>query len=139
MLNIFKRELLDQLTSFKFFAGLLLVLVLFGLNGLVFSLRYRNEVIEFRQVQQRWEQQLAEKKNLDNVPNQQFDSLKEPLKTAFLASGGQYRLPNDYRFTINIGGTGPPPCGHSARTCSWNLSKLWIGPSLWGRHFHFSR
>jgi ABC-type transport system involved in multi-copper enzyme maturation permease subunit len=107
MLNIFKRELLDQLTSFKFFAGLLLVLVLFGLNGLVFSLRYRNEVIEFRQVQQRWEQQLAEKKNLDNVPNQQFDSLKEPLKTAFLASGGQYRLPNDYRFTINIWGDRP--------------------------------
>jgi len=105
--HIFKRELLDQLTSFKFFAGLLLVLLLFGLNGLVFSLRYKNEVVEYRQVQQAWEQQLAERKKLDDLPQQVFDSLKTPLKTAFLASGGQYRLPNDYRFTVNIWGDMP--------------------------------
>ncbi len=107
MKHVFKRELLDQLTSFKFFAGLLLVLLLFGLNGLVFSLRYKNEVVEYRQFLQAWEEALAARKNLDNVPQQQFDSLKTPLKTAFLASGGQYRLPNDYRFTINIWGDRP--------------------------------
>lgn len=109
MKHVFKRELLDQLTSFKFFAGLLIVLVLFGLNGLVFSLRYRNEVVEYRQFLQAWEEGLSARKTLDNLPNQAFDSLKTPLKTAFLASGGQYRLPNDYRFTINIWGDRPTP------------------------------
>jgi ABC-type transport system involved in multi-copper enzyme maturation permease subunit len=107
MKYIFKRELLDQLTSFKFFAGLLLVLLLFGLNGLVFSLRYQNEVAEYRQVVQAWEESLSARTNLDSLPRQAFDSLKTPLKTAFLASGGQYRLPNDYRFTINIWGDRP--------------------------------
>jgi ABC-type transport system involved in multi-copper enzyme maturation permease subunit len=105
--HIFRRELLDQLTSFKFFAGLLLVLLLFGLNGLVFSLRYQNEVLEYRQVVQAWEEQLAQRKTLDDLPRQVFDNLKAPLKTAFLASGGQYRLPNNYRFTINIWGDMP--------------------------------
>ncbi len=107
MKHVFKRELLDQLTSFKFFAGLLLVLLLFGLNGLVFSLRYKNEVVEYRQFLQAWDESLAERKTLDDLPHQAFDSLKTPLKTAFLASGGQYRLPNDYRFTINIWGDRP--------------------------------
>jgi ABC-type transport system involved in multi-copper enzyme maturation permease subunit len=107
MSHIFKRELLDQLTSFKFFAGLLLVLLLFAMNGLVFSLRYKSEVVEYRQVQQAWEQQLAERKKLDDLPQQVFDSLKTPLQTAFLASGGQYRLPNDYRFTVNVWGDMP--------------------------------
>jgi ABC-type transport system involved in multi-copper enzyme maturation permease subunit len=107
MRHIFKRELLDQLTSFKFFAGLLLIIFLFGLNGLVFSLRYKNEVFEYRQVVQAWEQELNERKHLDDLPNQAFDSLKAPLQTAFLASGGQNRLPNDYRFTINIWGDRP--------------------------------
>jgi hypothetical protein len=105
--QIFARELLDELTSFKFFAGLLLVLLLFGLNGLVFSLRYQNEVLEYRQVVQAWEEQLAQRKTLDDLPRQVFDNLKAPLKTAFLASGGQYRLPNNYRFTINIWGDMP--------------------------------
>lgn len=105
--HIFKRELIDQLTSFKFSAGLLLVLLLFGLNGVVFSLRYKNEVVEYRQVIQSWEQDFSEKKTLGDVPNQQFDALKAPLKTAFLASGGQFRLPNDYVFTINIWGDRP--------------------------------
>ena len=94
MRHIFKREILDQLSSFKFFAGLLLVLILFGVNGVVFSLRYRNDLMEYRQVQQRWEQQLAERKKLDDLPQQVFEVLKAPLKTAFLASGGQERLPN---------------------------------------------
>jgi len=107
MKHIFRRELLDQFSSFKFFAGLLLVLLLFGLNGLVFSLRYKNEGVEYRQVGQAWEEGLSARKTLDNLPNQAFDSLKTPLKTAFLASGGQYRLPNDYRFTINIWGDRP--------------------------------
>jgi hypothetical protein len=105
--QIFARELLDELTSFKFFAGLLLALLLFGLNGLVFSLRYQNEVLEYRQVVQAWEEQLAQRKTLDDLPRQVFDNLKAPLKTAFLASGGQYRLPNNYRFTINIWGDMP--------------------------------
>jgi ABC-type transport system involved in multi-copper enzyme maturation permease subunit len=105
--HIFRREVLDQLTSFKFFAGLLLVLLLFGLNGLVFSLRYKNEVVEYRQVLHAWEEGLSARKTLDDLPRQAFDSLKIPLKTAFLASGGQYRLPNDYRFTINIWGSRP--------------------------------
>jgi ABC-type transport system involved in multi-copper enzyme maturation permease subunit len=104
MLHIFKRELLDQLTSFKFFAGLLLVVLLFGLNGLVFSLRYRSDVTEYRQVIQNWEQDLATRKTLDDLPHQVFENLKSPIKTAFLASGGQYRLPNAYNFSINIWG-----------------------------------
>jgi ABC-type transport system involved in multi-copper enzyme maturation permease subunit len=107
MVHIFKRELLDQLTSFKFVTGLLLVLFLFGLNGLVFSWRYKNEVLEYRQAQQRWEEQLTGRKTLDDLPRQVFDNLKTPLQTAFLASGGQFRLPNDYRFTINIWGAMP--------------------------------
>lgn len=107
MRHIFKREILDQLSSFKFFAGLLLVLILFGVNGAVFSLRYKNDVVEYRQVQQRWEQRLAERKKLDDLPQQVFEVLKAPLKTAFLASGGQERLPNAYRFTINIWGEMP--------------------------------
>jgi ABC-type transport system involved in multi-copper enzyme maturation permease subunit len=104
MSHIFRRELLDQLTSFKFAAGLLLVVVLFAVNGAVFSLRYRNEVTEYRQFQRRWERQLAERKTLDDFPRQDFDVLKAPLKTAFLASGGQDRLPNDYRFILRIWG-----------------------------------
>jgi ABC-type transport system involved in multi-copper enzyme maturation permease subunit len=107
--HIFKRELLDQLTSFKFAAGLLLVLLLFGVNGVVFSLRYKAEVIEYRQVQQRWEEQLAERKTLDDLPRQDFAVLKTPLKIAFLASGGQARLPNAYRFNIGIWGDAPSP------------------------------
>jgi ABC-type transport system involved in multi-copper enzyme maturation permease subunit len=109
MMHIFKRELLDQLTSFKFFAGLLLVLLLFGVNGAVFSLRYKAEVIEYRQVQQRWEEQLAGRKTLDDLPRQDFAVLKTPLKVAFLASGGQARLPNAYGFNIRIWGDAPTP------------------------------
>jgi ABC-type transport system involved in multi-copper enzyme maturation permease subunit len=109
MVHIFKRELLDQLTSFKFFAGLLLVLLLFGVNGAVFSLRYKAEVIEYRQVEQRWEEQLAGRKTLDDLPRQDFSVLKTPLRTAFLASGGQARLPNAYRFSIRIWGDSPSP------------------------------
>jgi len=107
MRHIFQREILDQLSSFKFFAGLLLVLILFSVNGAVFSLRYRNDLVEYRQVQQRWEQQLAERKKLDDLPQQVFEVLKTPLKTAFLASGGQDRLPNAYRFTISVWGDMP--------------------------------
>lgn len=107
--HIFKRELLDQLTSFKFFAGLLLVLLLFGVNGAVFSFRYKAEVIEYRQVEQRWEEQLAGRKTLDDLPRQEFSVLKTPLRTAFLASGGQARLPNAYRFNISIWGDMPSP------------------------------
>jgi len=107
MVHIFKRELLDQLTSFKFFAGLLLILILSGINGAVFSFLYKNESAEHRQVQRRWESQLAERKKLDDLPHQVFDVLKTPLKTAFLASGGQDRLPNEYYFTINIWGNMP--------------------------------
>ena len=107
MRHIFQREILDQLSSFKFFAGLLLVLILFGVNGAVFSLRYRNDLVEYRQVQQRWEQQLAERKKLDDLPQQVFEVLKAPLKTAFLASGGQDRLPNAYRFTLGVWGDMP--------------------------------
>ena len=107
--HIFKRELLDQLTSFKFFAGLLLVLLLFGVNGAVFSFRYKAEVIEYRQVEQRWEEQLAGRKTLDDLPRQEFSVLKTPLRTAFLASGGQARLPNAYRFNISIWGDRPSP------------------------------
>lgn len=107
MRHIFRRELLDQFTSFKFLAGLILALVLFGVNGAVFSLHYGNDVVEYRQVQQRWEQQLAERKKLDDLPNQVFEVLKTPLKSAFLASGGQDRLPNAYRFTMNVWGDMP--------------------------------
>ena len=107
MRKIFKRELLDQLTSFKFFAGLLIIFCLFALNGVVFSLRYKNEVVEYRQVQQAWEDQLARRKTLDDLPRQVFENLKAPLRTAFLASGGQFRLPNDYVFTINVWGEMP--------------------------------
>jgi len=104
MLHIFRRELLDQLTSFKFVAGLLLVVTLFAVNGAVFSLRYQNEVTEYRQFQRHWERQLSERKTLDELPQQDFDVVKAPLKTAFLASGGQDRLPNDFRFIIRIWG-----------------------------------
>lgn len=104
MSHIFRRELLEQLTSFKFTAGLLLVVVLFAVNGAVFSLRYRNEVTEYRQFQRRWEREFAERKTLDDFPQQDFDVLKAPLKTAFLASGGQDRLPNDYHFILRIWG-----------------------------------
>jgi len=107
MLHIFRRELLDQLTSFKFSAGLLMVVLLFGLSGVVFSLRYQSEVVEYRQVQQMWEEELNRRKNLDNLPNQTWVSLKTPLRTAFLASGGQFRLPNAYNFAINIWGDRP--------------------------------
>jgi ABC-type transport system involved in multi-copper enzyme maturation permease subunit len=107
MSHIFRRELLDQLTSFKFAAGLLLILILSGINGAVFSFLYKNESAEHRQVQRRWESQLAERKKLDDLPHQVFDVLKTPLKTAFLASGGQDRLPNEYYFTINIWGDMP--------------------------------
>ncbi len=107
MRDIFKRELLEQLTSFKFTAGLVIVLVLFGVSGAVFSQRYKNEVTEYRNVQQRWEQELAQRKKLDDLPQQDFQVLKVPLKTAFLASGGQDRLPNAYRFTIRIWGDQP--------------------------------
>ena len=105
--HIFRRELLDQLTSFKFAAGLLIVLVLFAVNGLIFALRYKAETIEYRQVQQRWEEELARRKKLDDLPNQDFMVLKIPLKTAFVASGGQTRLPNAYRFNIRIWGAQP--------------------------------
>jgi ABC-type transport system involved in multi-copper enzyme maturation permease subunit len=105
--HIFRRELLDQLTSFKFAAGLLLMLILSGINGAVFSFLYKNDSAEYRQVQRRWESQLAERKKLDDLPHQVFDVLKTPLKTAFLASGGQDRLPNEYYFTINIWGEMP--------------------------------
>jgi ABC-type transport system involved in multi-copper enzyme maturation permease subunit len=104
MVQILRRELLDQLTSFKFAAGLLIVLVLFAVNGLVFALRYKAETIEYRQVQQGWEEELARRHTLDNLPNQDFMVLKIPLKTAFVASGGQTRLPNAYRFNIRIWG-----------------------------------
>jgi len=107
MSHIFKRELLDQLTSFKFAAGLLLILILCGINGAVFSFLYENERAEHRQVQRRWEEQLGERKKLDDLPHQTFEVLKTPLKTAFLASGGQDRLPNEYQFTINIWGEMP--------------------------------
>ncbi|MBZ5565067.1 MAG: ABC transporter permease [Acidobacteriia bacterium] len=110
MFLVFQRELLEQLTSFKFAAGLLLVVVLFGVNGAVFSLRYQNDVTEYRQFERRWEDQLAQHKTLDNLPEQNFDALKAPLKTAFLASGGQDRLPNDYQFIIRI--WGPPDGAH---------------------------
>jgi ABC-type transport system involved in multi-copper enzyme maturation permease subunit len=105
--HIFRRELLDQLTSFKFAAGLLLILILSGINGAVFSFLYKNETAEYRQAVRRWESQLAERKKLDELPNQVFEVLKTPLRTAFLASGGQDRLPNDYYFTINIWGDMP--------------------------------
>jgi ABC-type transport system involved in multi-copper enzyme maturation permease subunit len=104
MIQIFKCELLEQLQSFKFATGLLLVVLLFAVNGAVFSLRYQNEVTEYRQFQRRWERQLSERKTLDSLPNQDFDVVKAPLKTAFLASGGQDRLPNDFRFIIRIWG-----------------------------------
>jgi ABC-type transport system involved in multi-copper enzyme maturation permease subunit len=104
MIHIFKRELLDQLTSFKFVAGLLLVVSLFAVNGAVFSLRYQNEVTEYRQFQRRWEAQLSQRKTLDALPQQDFDVVKAPLRTAFLASGGQDRLPNDFRFILRIWG-----------------------------------
>jgi len=107
MLHILKHELLEQLTSFKFAAGLLLVLVLFGVNGAVFSLRYRSDVVGYRRIQQRWEQQLAVRKTLDDLPRQDFSVVKVPLRTAFLASGGQDRLPDAYRFAINIWGDMP--------------------------------
>jgi ABC-type transport system involved in multi-copper enzyme maturation permease subunit len=104
MKYIFHRELLDQLTSFKFAAGLLLVVLLFAVNGAVFSLQYQNEVIEYRQFERRWEAQLSQRKTLDELPQQDFDVVKAPLQTAFLASGGQDRLPNDFRFIIRIWG-----------------------------------
>jgi ABC-type transport system involved in multi-copper enzyme maturation permease subunit len=107
MVQILRRELLDQLTSFKFAAELVIVLVLFAVNGLVFALRYKAETIEYRQVQQRWDEELARRQNLDNLPNQDFMVLKIPLKTAFVASGGQTRLPNAYRFSIRIWGDQP--------------------------------
>lgn len=104
MIHIFKRELLEQLTSFKFPAALLVVVALFAVNGGVFSLRYQNEVTEYRQFMRRWERQLAEHKTLNDLPNQDFDVVKAPLATAFLASGGQDRLPNDFHFVIRIWG-----------------------------------
>jgi len=104
MRHIFRRELLDQLASFKFAAGLLLVVLLFAVNGAVFSLQYQNEVTEYRQFQRRWEAQLSQRKTLDQLPQQDFDVVKAPLKTAFLASGGQDRLPNDFLFILRIWG-----------------------------------
>jgi len=104
MMHIFKRELLEQFSSFKFAAGLLLVVTLFAVNGAVFSLRYQNEVKEYRQFERRWERQLAERKTLDEFPRQDFDVVKAPLKSAFLASGGQDRLPNDFHFILRIWG-----------------------------------
>jgi ABC-type transport system involved in multi-copper enzyme maturation permease subunit len=104
MIHIFKRELLEQFSSFKFAAGLLLVVTLFAVNGAVFSLRYKNEVTEYRQFERRWERQLAERKTLDDFPQQDFDVVKAPLKSAFLASGGQDRLPNDFHFILRIWG-----------------------------------
>ncbi len=116
MPDIFRRELLNQLNSLKFFAGVLLVLLLFGANGAAFSSRDKNELMEYRQVERSWEQQLAERKKLDDLPRQDFDVLKTPLKTAFLASGGQDRLPNDYRFVIRIWG----PMATTSRAFSQN-------------------
>jgi ABC-type transport system involved in multi-copper enzyme maturation permease subunit len=107
MRYIFKRELLEQFQSFKFSAGLLLVLLLFGVNGAVFSLRYKNEVVAYRRVLERWERHLNERKKLDDLPQQDFEVMKVPLKTAFLAAGGQDRLPDTYRFTIRIWGSMP--------------------------------
>ena len=104
MKHILQRELLDQLTSFKFAAGLLLVVLLFAVNGAVFSLRYQNEVTEDRQFQRHWERELSERKTLDQLPQQDFDVVKAPLKTAFLATGGQDRLPNDFHFILRIWG-----------------------------------
>jgi len=104
MKHIFRRELLDQLTSFKFAAGLVLVVLLFAVNGAVFSLQYQNEVAEYRQFERRWNAQLSQRKTLDDLPQQDFDVVKAPLPTAFLASGGQDRLPNDFRFIIRIWG-----------------------------------
>lgn len=104
MKHIFRRELLDQLTSFKFAAGLVLVVLLFAVNGAVFSLQYQNEVAEYRQFERRWNAELSQRKTLDDLPQQDFDVVKAPLPTAFLASGGQDRLPNDFHFIIRIWG-----------------------------------
>lgn len=115
--HIFRRELLEQFQSFKFSAGLLLVWLLFGVNGAVFSLRYKNEVVAYHRVLERWEKHLDERKKLDDLPRQDFDVTKVPLKTAFLASGGQDRLPDTYRFAIRIWGDMPA----TLRAASENL------------------
>lgn len=92
---IFLRELLDQLTSLRFYLSLLLVIFLMGLCGIIHSVKYRTEVQEYQASLTRYEQQLSGK-TIGALMTVHHLALKPPWKLAFLADGGQALVPNAY-------------------------------------------
>jgi len=92
---IFLREVLDQFTSLRFYLSLMLIIFLTGLGGVVYSVKYRTEVREYRMALTQYEQQLSDK-TIDDLVAIRHPAQKPPLKLAFLADGGQGTVPNFY-------------------------------------------
>lgn len=92
---IYLRELADQITSLRFLLSFLVIVALMGLSGIIYSMKYRTEVQEYRTAVTRYENDLNNRP-LGELTEFHHPALKLPWKLAFLADGGQTQYPNDY-------------------------------------------
>jgi ABC-type transport system involved in multi-copper enzyme maturation permease subunit len=94
------KELMHNLLSFRFVAGLLFVVIVYAGNSVIFCKKFQNELEEYRRAQDLYETSLKSgEKGLDQLFEEEFALTKEPRLSSFLVSGNESRFPNSFRIS----------------------------------------
>jgi ABC-type transport system involved in multi-copper enzyme maturation permease subunit len=101
MLEIIIHQIKDDFKSLKFLISLVLILVLFILNGLFFSLHYQEKQEEYAALMIENREYIKNTSwSLSNLVYSNFQVIKSPLESEFIVSNKQNALPG--KITVNI-------------------------------------
>ena len=91
------KELMHNLLSFRFVAGLLFVVIVYAGSSVIYCKKFQNELEEYRRAQDLYEVSLKSgEKGLDQLFEEGFFLMKEPHLSSFLVSGNESRYPKSF-------------------------------------------
>ncbi len=104
MMDILLQDLKEKFSSARFYLGLSIVVCLMVLNGVVYSIRYRDEMHVYQDRLAAYSRDLrANASRLSRLATMRHLAIKPPWKLAFLAHGGQSNYPNAMTISLSPG------------------------------------
>lgn len=124
MLLIFLHEVFDQMKSLRFQVSLVVLLLFFVANGVIYSLKMERLVTETGRIRADAEQRYTEVETLDNAVGRWYYVLNEPTGTEFIAEGS-FNWFFD-RMWVNPGTGNGAPIATFARTTNFWIRRFEI-------------
>ncbi|OGF96961.1 MAG: hypothetical protein A2Z06_03765, partial [Candidatus Glassbacteria bacterium RBG_16_58_8] len=93
----------EYLASFRLLLGFIIVVCLMASGALIYSLRYQQEILEYRGVLADLDDRIRkESQSLAGVVTMGLEAYRRPSALQFVVDGGEETLPNRIPYTVNL-------------------------------------